>query len=162
MTMSETPGVDDGVVTAEGDSDQLPIEDTLLDRGVDDVLDEGYSPPEREPHHRASTPYEEATGERLDQRLAQEEPEVWDGARPARQDDRAGRLEVDVDAEGKPNDVFAIDAGVAGAGASAEESAMHVVSGDVPGTEDDDADETPDPVPDADDDIDLAERDEGA
>ena len=31
--------------------DQLQPEDTLDDRGVDDVLDEGYSPPERETDH---------------------------------------------------------------------------------------------------------------
>ena len=29
------------------DDNQLQAEDTLIDRGVDDVLDEGYSPPER-------------------------------------------------------------------------------------------------------------------
>jgi hypothetical protein len=29
------------------EDDQLQPEDTLIDRGVDDVLDEGYSPPER-------------------------------------------------------------------------------------------------------------------
>ena len=29
------------------EDDQLQPEDTLVDRGVDDVLDEGYSPPER-------------------------------------------------------------------------------------------------------------------
>ncbi|MCW2710113.1 MAG: hypothetical protein JWP24_307, partial [Marmoricola sp.] len=32
-------------------SDQLQPEDSLDDRGVDDVLDEGFSPPEREPAH---------------------------------------------------------------------------------------------------------------
>ncbi len=31
--------------------DQLQPSDTLDDRGVDDVLDEGYSPPDREPGH---------------------------------------------------------------------------------------------------------------
>ncbi|PRC47749.1 hypothetical protein C6A85_83360, partial [Mycobacterium sp. ITM-2017-0098] len=29
------------------DENQLGSEDTLIDRGVDDVLDEGYSPPEQ-------------------------------------------------------------------------------------------------------------------
>ena len=29
------------------EDDQLQPQDTLVDRGVDDVLDEGYSPPER-------------------------------------------------------------------------------------------------------------------
>ena len=35
------------------EDDQLQREDTLVDRGVDDVLDEGYSPPER-PYGRGS------------------------------------------------------------------------------------------------------------
>ena len=34
------------------DETQLQPEDTLVDRGVDDVLDEGYSPPDHEPAHR--------------------------------------------------------------------------------------------------------------
>src|SRR5450756_2696910 len=79
---------------SEYDSDQLPLEDTLLDRGVGDVLDEGYSPPERPRHnHWGETAREEELGEPLDLRLAEEEPEPW--AAPehgARQMDRAGRL----------------------------------------------------------------------
>ena len=35
------------------EDDQLQPEDTLIDRGVDDALDEGYSPPER-PYGRGS------------------------------------------------------------------------------------------------------------
>src|SRR6187551_3659193 len=47
------------------------------DRGLEDPLDEGYSPPEKWSPGEGfgNTPYEEATGESLDQRLAQEEPE---------------------------------------------------------------------------------------
>ncbi len=47
------------------------------DRGLDDPLDEGYSPPEKwsPAEGFGNTPYEEATGESLDQRIAQEEPE---------------------------------------------------------------------------------------
>ena len=47
------------------------------DRGLEDPLDEGYSPPERwsPAEGFGNTPYEEATGESLDQRIAQEEPE---------------------------------------------------------------------------------------
>src|SRR5512141_2033511 len=56
---------------------QLQQEDTLLDRGVDDVLDEGFSPPERysAAERFGNTAYEEEIGETLDQRIAQEEPE---------------------------------------------------------------------------------------
>ncbi len=68
------------------DEDQMPTEDTLGDGsgGIDgvggdvpDELDRGYSPPE---HYSAAqgfgnTPFEEAVGETLDQRMAQEVPE---------------------------------------------------------------------------------------
>lgn len=153
MSTTDDPG--------ERDSDQLPAEDMLVDRGVDDLLDEGISPPEHEHRHRPTTEYEVARGEHLDERLAQEEPDVWEaGARPT-DSDRAGRLQVDVDAEGKENDVFAVDTGLAGGASSAEEAAMHLVPDvDAPGTEDDDFDETPDPVPSDDDDVDLQDRDE--
>lgn len=115
----------------EGDSDQLPFEDTLEDRGVEDLLDEGYTPPERpRANHYGETPWEEAHGEPLDQRLAEEEPEVWEGSvssRPA--DRRAGRLVADDDAfEGhQVNDTFAEEVGIDGGAASAEEAAVHVI-----------------------------------
>ena len=38
---------DDLEVWSVDDETQLQPGDTLIDRGVDDVLDEGYSPPER-------------------------------------------------------------------------------------------------------------------
>ncbi|GAA5147824.1 DUF5709 domain-containing protein [Nocardioides marinquilinus] len=63
------------------DEDQMPAEDTLGTDGgpgdVDDELDRGYSPPERWSAAQGfgNTPYEEATGETLEQRLAQEQPE---------------------------------------------------------------------------------------
>ena len=53
------------------EDDQLQPEDTLVDRGVDDVLDEGYSPPEQ-PYQRGSFG---STRESLDQLLAKEEPD---------------------------------------------------------------------------------------
>lgn len=135
--MSEnTPATStDAATGAEGDADQLPEEDTLLDRGVDDLLDEGYSPPDRPrpaSAHWGETPWEESRGETLDQRVAQEEPDVWDdpdrAPDPSREPDRAGRLLEDDDAvESGGNDQFAIDAGVDGGAASAEEAAIHVV-----------------------------------
>lgn len=130
--MSEdTPATStDGALGTEGDSDQLTQEDTLTDRGVDDLLDEGYSPPERpRTNHFGETALEEIQGESLDQRLAEEEPEVFDEPdREASQPDRAGRLVADPDAlDGRVNDTFADDVGVAGGAASAEEAAVHVV-----------------------------------
>ncbi|MDM8085694.1 DUF5709 domain-containing protein [Cellulomonas cellasea] len=131
----ETPGTrPDPETFTEGDSDQLPKEDMLEERGVDDLLDEAwYTAPERPPHNRfGETPWEEAHGETLDERLAEEEPEVWDtpGPRvdPAREPGRAGRLvEDDQAVEAGVNDQFAIDEGVAGGAASAEEAAVHVI-----------------------------------
>ena len=104
------------------DSNQLPLEDTLEERGTDDILNESYSPPERSPGpHWGETPYEEAVGEPLESELAAEEPEDAGPPDPARQADRAGRL-----AEGEESDE-AEDVGVAGGAATAEEAAMRLV-----------------------------------
>lgn len=134
MTENTPATSTDAATGAEGDADQLPAEDTLLDRGVDDLLDEGYSPPDRPrpaSAHWGETPWEESRGETLDQRYAQEEPEIWDGEQrvdPSREPDRAGRLQEDDDAvDAGGNDTFAIDSGVDGGGASAEEAAIHVI-----------------------------------
>src|SRR5699024_11501201 len=65
------------------DSDHPPKEDTLLERGAEDALDEGYSPPDREPGpHWGETPYEQVVGEPMAEELAEEEPE------PEEQQDR--------------------------------------------------------------------------
>lgn len=59
------------------DEDQLQPEDTLVDRGVDDVLDEGYSPADRPRHATGfgTTPAEARQEETIEQRIAQEEPD---------------------------------------------------------------------------------------
>src|SRR5665648_137101 len=131
---------------AEGDTDQLTEDDTLLDRGVDDLLDEGYSPPEHRSGHRLETELEQERGESLDERLAEEEPEVWEtdpGPDAGASDpDRAGRLTAaDPDASGESTvSTMANDVGFAGGAASAEEAAIHVLDDDDPGLEDDDTD----------------------
>ncbi|ROS76810.1 DUF5709 domain-containing protein [Cellulomonas sp. PhB143] len=114
--------------TTEGDTDQLSAEDTLVDRGVQDALDEGYSPPDRpRSNHHGETAWEESHGETFDQRLAQEEPED-DGSGPRADTTRAGRLAEDPDAaEGRQNDLYADDAGIDGGAAGAEEASVHVV-----------------------------------
>lgn len=121
------------------DEDQLQPEDTLVDRGVDDVLDEGYSPPERwsAAEGFGNTPYEEETGETLDQRIAQEEPEPdpYEAALEEEHvggevgDARSGRLVAEDEGRGPDNeaDLVAEDVGIDGAGASAEEAAVHVI-----------------------------------
>ena len=121
--------------------DQLPPDDTLVDRGVDDVLDEGYSPPEKYgPGEGFGTTADEALeGETLDQRVAQEEPDVdpYADVEPEVTDDevgdeRSGRL-VDPDAglgEDTEKALVGDDVGIDGAAASAEEAAVHVVEDD--------------------------------
>ncbi|WP_156252184.1 DUF5709 domain-containing protein [Pseudactinotalea terrae] len=122
-----TPGTStDPALGSEGDNDQLPREDTLVDRGVDDLLDEGYSPPDRDPIQSMGglDPDDETA-----QQLRAEEPEVWESepgqAAGESQPDRAGRLE-DIDDAGRGTDRFAHDAGVAGGAAGAEEAAVHL------------------------------------
>ncbi len=122
---------DDPVLGSEGESDQLPLEDTLEDRGVDDLLDEGYSPPERpRSNHYGETAWEERHREPLDQRLAEEEPEIWAPVRRPRRDKlRSGRLTADETAiDGEPgDDRIAHDVGIDGGAASAEEAAVHLI-----------------------------------
>ena len=125
-------------------SDQLQPGDTLDDRGVDDILDEGISPPERPRGVTAKgvTDREQLEGETIDERVAQEEPEVWAGVEEERDadildgpvggevgDKRTGRLLAPDEGahEDVDNELFAEDEGIDGAGASAEEAAMHTI-----------------------------------
>lgn len=134
MSESEnTPATSpDPALPGEGDSDQLPKEDTLESRGVDDLLEEGYSPPERDPLRGENlTQAELIEGDTIEERLDAEEPEVWEGAEPSpeREPDRAGRLEAPggADADGAiEQDMLAEDVGVAGGAASAEEAAVRL------------------------------------
>ena len=147
------------------DEDQLESEDTLVDRGVDNVLDEGYSPPEKPlgVDRWGTTAWEQSQDETIDQRIQQEEPDPNTAygapdnesgldeergdmvggddpdAIPAENDfvgdmgQRAGRL-VDPDEgvrEDQEKDLVAEDVGISGAGASAEEAAMHIVADDI-------------------------------
>ncbi|MBY8883445.1 DUF5709 domain-containing protein [Streptomyces sp. PTM05] len=130
--------------------------DTLDDRGVDPALDEGYSPPERprEAEHYGTTANEQRSGESLDQRLSEEEPDVeappgngigdapgatGEPVDPEAGEDRSGRLVADD--EGVPghsdevDDTAASDAGIAGGAASAEEAAVHTVDDPEAGVE---------------------------
>jgi Family of unknown function (DUF5709) len=119
----------------QGDGDSMSD-----DRGLTEPLDEGYSPPERWSVGQGygNTPLEEELGETLDQRIAQEEPEpdpyaeedVEDLDDGEVGDARAGRLVAPDEGVGEDEDseMFADDAGIDGAGASAEEAAMHVVN----------------------------------
>ena len=119
------------------DQDQLQPNDNLVDRGVDDFLDEGYSPPEKPSYLSRHGDVDET----LDERLAEEEPEVWEAPDAGEivndgevGDQRAGRL-VDPNGgigEDTEKDMVGEDVGIDGAAASAEEAAVHIVpDGDV-------------------------------
>ena len=137
--------------------DQLQPEDTLDDRGVDDLLDEGYSPPERPRGVDAfgTTRAEQRQGESIEQRLAHEEPDPTNAFEDplaasdmvgaddpdaiAAEDDFFGDSEVGDRRSGRlvapeegmhqdtESDMLANDVGIDGGGSSAEEAAMHII-----------------------------------
>lgn len=141
--MSDDSDSRDGV---DIDNGLLEDDDTLDGRGVD-VLDEGYTVPERpwEREHYGVTAREAHEPESLAGRLARELPDISDtddddGLGDAAGTDgelydeevggvRSGRL-VDVEAAGEWDDfayLDAVDVGTDGGAASAEEAAVHVV-----------------------------------
>ena len=129
----------------QDDAGQLEPEDTLVNRGVTEVLDEGYSPPDHPPpvYRMALTAQDEWRGESLDQKLAEEVPDVGppegDGLGDSSDTDgeildeevgggRAGRLVAPGEGAHDEHDgMVASDKGIDGAAASAEEAAVHVV-----------------------------------
>lgn len=127
----------------------LSAEESLDDDELDLDPDEGYSPPERPLGVTAwgVTAFEADVHEDLAHRLAREEPDVGDdedgdGIGDAIDTDgepiddqvgaaRSGRLVLaDLDVSDPRSDLLAHDVGVDGAGASAEEAAVHVVPED--------------------------------
>ncbi|MDY6808056.1 hypothetical protein GIY30_11570 [Gordonia sp. HNM0687] len=159
--IGSTPEGSDGEYSLD-DDDQLQPEDTLVDRGVDDVLDEGYSPPDHQPSwgRHGLTEREQREGETLDERLAEEETDIgvtdplddiaaeedveknWRSHESDRSDDydgddqagaaRSGRLVAPDEGSGidREKDAVAGDVGIDGAGASAEEAAVHYLDAD--------------------------------
>ena len=123
--------------------------DSLVDnRGLANPLDEGYSPPEKwsAAQGYGNTPLEEHLGESLDQRVRQEveEPDPYEEAEAMSVERIEGRLEDEVDEVGaeragrlvEPDEgvrvdtepaAVAHDVGIDGAGAGAEEAAMHII-----------------------------------
>lgn len=134
----------DGADGVDIDSGLLEPDESLDDVGIEDVLDEGYSPPER-PWALGQwgfTAREAAHNEALSARLARELPDVQpvsgDGLGDAEDTDgepydlevgtaRAGRL---AEYDGDFDDVqylYGVDVGIDGGAASAEEAAVHIV-----------------------------------
>jgi len=160
MTNQENTGPESMGSYSLDEEDQLQAEDTLDDRGVDDLLDEGYSPPERPRGVDAfgTTLAEQRQGESIDQRLAHEVPDpsstiedflngpdLVGGDDPdaiAAEDDflgdgevgdrRTGRLMAPDEGshEDTESDMVARDVGRDGGGSSAEEAAMHIIEDD--------------------------------
>ena len=90
--------------------------DSLVDeRGLTEPLDEGYSPPEKYSAAQGwgNTPLEESLGESIGQRVTQEVPEP-DPYEQAEREDTEPALAAE-------------DVGIDGAGAGAEEAAVHVI-----------------------------------
>lgn len=116
---------------------QLQASDTLIDRGVDDVLDEGYIAPDNWSPAQGfgNTPAEMRQGETLEMRIKQEEPErdptkldgKWNPLYEDREvgQNRAGRLVQGDGTAGR-------DVGFGGGAASAEEAAMHIITEESP------------------------------
>ena len=143
----------DAAQDQQDDEGVLDPADTLVDRGVAEALDEGYSPPERPlgVEHYGVTADEQQRGESLDQRLAEEvpdqnaaveygdpdgvpEPETAEGAdgglQDQEEDPRSGRLIAPGEGVHEEHDgMVGADAGIDGSAASAEEAAMHITDG---------------------------------
>lgn len=133
----------------QDDAGLLDAEDTLVNDGVDDPLDRGWSPPERPwaVEHSGVTASERRQGETLDQRLAEELPDLTapdgdgigdaDGTDGEALDnevgaDRSGRLVAPDEGAHEDDEaaLVATDVGIDGAAASAEEAAVHIVDED--------------------------------
>ncbi|GAA1014842.1 hypothetical protein STXM2123_513 [Streptomyces sp. F-3] len=152
--MSTDPMADDAYQPTGDNEDQedaapLDLQDAVDERTYDDILDEGYSPPEKPlgVTKYGTTAAEQREGESLDQRLAQEQPDVGapqgdavgdlpggegEPVDPEAGTDRAGRL-VAPDEGAHPDitgEEIATDRGIDAGAATAEEAAVHVVDDD--------------------------------
>ncbi|MCX4878364.1 DUF5709 domain-containing protein [Streptomyces sp. NBC_00847] len=149
--MESEPMADDayqptGTNEEQADAAPLDLQDAVDERTYDDTLDEGYSPPEKPlgVTRYGTTAAEQQAGETLDERLAEEVPDVTAPARDEAGDlpggegepvdlqagsRRAGRLVAS--GEGAhPDTTVATDVGIDGGAAGAEEAAVHVVEDD--------------------------------
>ncbi|MGW6534803.1 DUF5709 domain-containing protein [Streptomyces sp. NPDC055051] len=154
--MSENPMADDAYQPTGADDEQedaapLDLQNAVDERTYDDMLDEGYSPPEKPlgVTKHGTTAEEQRAGESLDERLSQEVPDVVEpegdglGDLPGGEGEaidsevgtrRAGRLLApDEGARGDiTKELIARDEGIDGGAASAEEAAVHVVEDEEP------------------------------
>lgn len=151
--MTDDPMADDVYQPTGGNEEQddtapPDLEDALDERDYDDVLDEGYSPPERPLGlDKGVTAAEQRAGESLDERLAEEVPDdtaypgddIGDLAGgdgepvdPQAGTQRPGRLVASHTGDDPDADLIAEDVGIDGGAAGAEEAAVHIVPEDTP------------------------------
>ena len=102
-----------------------------LGADIDQTLDAGWIPLDREPGIDVPTIAEQEAGESLDDKLAQEVPDVGQGEQPSLGDElsevgdaRSGRLISATDPDGT---LAGHDVGIDGAAAAGEEAAVHVL-----------------------------------
>ncbi|MDT0432207.1 DUF5709 domain-containing protein [Streptomyces salyersiae] len=124
-------------------TDELDPENVIGEPDLDDVLDTGYSPPEKPlgVSKYGTTGEEQREGESLDRRLAQEVPEEDPLQEPEDDDEpqdngpteeeagdeRAGRVAAPEEpGDERHNRVLGRDVGIDGGAASAEEAAVHI------------------------------------
>ncbi|MFC9927677.1 DUF5709 domain-containing protein [Streptomyces sp. NPDC127190] len=149
-----TPMADDayqptGTNEEQEDAGPLDLQDALDERTYDDVLDEGYSPPERPlgVTKQGTTAAEQRAGETLDERLAQEVPDTGapvgddigdlpggegEPIDPEAGDTRAGRLVAPDEGAhtATTKEEIADDVGIDAGAAGAEEAAVHIIPDD--------------------------------
>jgi hypothetical protein len=120
------------------DRDQLQPEDTLVPEPSGDVLDRGYEPPDSvRGHGLGASVAEQAEGETIEQRLAQEEPEDPDLPGQPLEDAPAAAASADAlldealvaDEEPGQSDVMAERGGPV-LDATPEQDAIHVIEAD--------------------------------
>ncbi|PSM40706.1 hypothetical protein C6Y14_24780 [Streptomyces dioscori] len=135
-----------GTNEEQADAAPLDLQDAVDERTYDDVLDEGYSPPEKPlgVTKTGVTAAEQHEGESLDERLRQEVPDeevpAGDGigdlpcgegeaTDPEAGDERAGRLVAPDEGahEDRTKEAVASDIGIDGGAAGAEEAAVHLI-----------------------------------
>ena len=128
-------------------TDELDPENVIDEPDLDDMLDTGYSPPEKPlgVSKYGTTAEEQREGESLDQRIAHEQPEEdpflaarTEGETEEEPEDngpeegdagneRAGRVAAAEDSlAARNNRVLGRDVGIDGGAASAEEAAVHI------------------------------------
>ncbi|WP_030197304.1 DUF5709 domain-containing protein [Streptomyces sp. NRRL S-87] len=131
----DTEALGDGVYQPQTDAEpseaQPDMENALGEPDLDATLDSGYSPPDRPvaATRHGTTAAEQRTGETLDQRLAEEEPEP-----PGEPEGGAARR-----SETAPDDDLAADADAVGDAGRAADAAGREPGEDVSGDPDGDA-----------------------